>query len=57
MPEGRIMYLSFVTGEARPITREEHTRMAMERQARTIVKDGIVYVNCKPPSDEGRSDA
>jgi hypothetical protein len=46
-----VWFLDFRAGEARQITREEGARRAMEMQARTTVKDGILYIDCEPTDD------
>lgn len=46
---GSVWYLDFTKGEAREITAEEHRRMVAEYMKRTTFKDGVVYIDCKPP--------
>jgi hypothetical protein len=44
-----IPLFDFVKGEVRLLTPEEHMRRCAEWAKRTTVKDGVVWVDCKPP--------
>lgn len=52
MTTSTILYLNFKTGEVRELTEEEHRKMVYEQLKRTKVKNGIVYIDCDPPSDD-----
>lgn len=45
-----IVLFDFVRGEARELTEEEHRALVTEQMRRTKVKDGIVYIDCEPPT-------
>lgn len=54
MTERLIPLFDFVKGEVRMLTPEEHRRLVVEWMKRTIVKDGVLYIDCEPPVEGGR---
>lgn len=50
MSQNVILSLNFRTGEVRELSEAEHREMVAEQMKRTKVKDGVVYIDCEPPS-------
>jgi hypothetical protein len=53
--DGSMWLLDFRTGEARKITRAEAAAMRAEMEARTTVRDGVLYIDCEPPPRDDAS--